>query len=53
MILYILGVGAICFAVGWIVRDQVWKRAAFNKRIMVVDGEMYQVKQYTPPAEEE
>lgn len=46
-------VGVLAFWAGWVLKDQKWKRAAFNKRVMVVDGEMYQVKQYTPPEEEE
>lgn len=37
----------IAFALGWVFKDYRWTSAAKNGKIMVVDGDMYKVKQHT------
>jgi len=37
----------VAFIGGWVLKDQKWVSAAKKGKIMVVDGNMYKVKQYT------
>jgi hypothetical protein len=39
--------GGLCFAAGWVLKDYKWTSAAKKGKVMVVDGDLYDVKRHT------
>lgn len=46
MILGAALIAILAFILGWYLKDYKWVKAAKKDKIMVVDGNMYKVKQY-------